>query len=187
MAINTLWGSSQQVARIAPGLLWVSTASHGGCRVNAARAATMPAALLAVGEQRGGFYWFEEDCAWAAACLAFPEDFKAWRADSETHALNTLRNWYPDAFEALFCRTLEPGESMVKDDRAFEAANIDNPVVCSASGDWHPAVPKGFVGVCARVASTKVETYWLIPADEYAARKRSFVVDPTRHQRIEAF
>lgn len=48
--IHTPWGPSQHTENIAPGLTWVTTASHGG--------------------------WLEEDCDSAAAPLIWPDLFK---------------------------------------------------------------------------------------------------------------
>ena len=61
--------------------------------------------------------WYEEDCAWAAVAQAFPELFTEyeWRC-----ADRTIRDWYPDAWEAIHGRPLRPGESHEKDRRNFE-------------------------------------------------------------------
>jgi hypothetical protein len=193
MAIHSPWGPSQQVTAIADGIVWISTASHGGARINAKRAQAMPDFLFALGERRGEFTFFEEDCAWSAVAMAYPAEFVRWSSGSADAAEQTLRNWYPDAWEALTGEVLEPGRSMAKDERTFYAAHAADPLVIAAWGSWHEDVPEGYVGVCAMLgggrAGDRSETYWLVPKAEYeTARPRSvpaFVIDPARHQRIE--
>lgn len=112
----TLWGGRQTRDCIAPGIWWVSTASHGGAWLAPERLAAMPEALRAVGEGP----WFEEDCAWSAVALAFPAEFRAWAAkrnwtgDAVAAALDTLRNWFPDQHDAWAGGVLGPNESYVR-------------------------------------------------------------------------
>ena len=67
----TPWGKADWVKELRPGVYWVSTPGHGGLAV------AMPLARLLMvrsarrfGEHVGGFFWFEEDSAWAIACVA---------------------------------------------------------------------------------------------------------------------
>ena len=68
----TRWGRAEEAAVYAPGIVWVTTPSHGGFWISPERLAKMPERLRALSVSRD--CWFEEDCAWCAVPLAFPED-----------------------------------------------------------------------------------------------------------------
>jgi len=116
--IRTPWGWSQIISNVAPGILFASTAGHGGFKLDRKLNAQVPAEM----RKRGG--WYEEDCEWAIPFLTFPEIFE------ETHdmeypfeelqqiAVDTLRKYCPEAYEFLMEETLQPGESWTKDARA---------------------------------------------------------------------
>lgn len=94
--VETPWGRSQGATVYADGVLFHSTESHGGFHLDPARNAKVHPALRA----QDGFY--EEDCAWAAVAQAFPQlftDFERRCAD------RTIRDWYPDAWEAIHGRS----------------------------------------------------------------------------------
>lgn len=58
------WGKIQHITELAPGAWSVSTASHGGIKLDAARNRKVPEGA----RQPGG--WYEEDCQWAIAAYA---------------------------------------------------------------------------------------------------------------------
>jgi hypothetical protein len=68
----TPWGPVQQFEELAPGIVQVSTAGHGGIWVSAERLEKMPVKRTAFSQ--GG--WFEEDVDWALVAIAFPEAFE---------------------------------------------------------------------------------------------------------------
>ena len=63
MRLSTPWGSAQTIKTLAPGILLVSTASHGGLMLDSAALLDLPEQLRAVGETYGEWRCFEEDCA----------------------------------------------------------------------------------------------------------------------------
>ena len=72
------WGEVQTCEKLpgAPaGVVFVSTAGHGGAFVPAEVADTMPRGLRSVGcwDARAKGWWFEEDCAVVAVLVAWPE------------------------------------------------------------------------------------------------------------------
>ncbi|MER8601165.1 hypothetical protein NKH09_25375 [Mesorhizobium sp. M1339] len=86
----------------AEGVAAHSRAGHGGFHLSAERNRKVHDMLRA----NGG--WYEEDCHWAAVPQAFPQLFTDFeKACAET----TIRDWYPDAWEAIHGRMLEPGQS----------------------------------------------------------------------------
>jgi len=66
---NSPWGTIDKVTRVAPNLAWVDTPSHGGLRVAQAWGQmNLSLAALSRAERRHGYYWFEEDLAYALPC-----------------------------------------------------------------------------------------------------------------------
>lgn len=96
--MTTPWGSSQTVDRFACGVLFASTASHGGFYVPLALLEKMPAAARAYARRwSGSEHWYEEDCAYHLVRLAFPElaeeevaKIAEWRARTSWDALPDL-------------------------------------------------------------------------------------------------
>lgn len=91
--VNTPWGASQGETLITIGVTEYWTASHGGIRVSAEKAKAMPPSLREIGSFENGAYWFEEDCAWCAVVLSFPDAFEDTAKES---ARTTLAQWYPE-------------------------------------------------------------------------------------------
>jgi hypothetical protein len=192
MATSTPWGASQYSKTITRGIVFYGTAGHGGFHVSETFLKQMPDYLKTADTYANGMEgWFEEDSAWVLVVTAFPQLFTE---KDQISAKDTLRNWYPDAYEKHYNLVLQPGESHVKDERAFYAAHKDDYLVVSAVGDWHKDVPKGYVGVTAtkggRTPDGHIPTerrYFLVPQEEYAARtKFDFVVDPSKHKEVSS-
>ena len=197
MAQYSPWGAVQEVRKIATGIRQVFTASHGGILLSAGKNALVPEYM----RNENGAY--EEDCCWCIPALVFRNEFQAYVAatpwmvengitpDKYFHdARNTLKNWYPDAYEKFFGVSLQPGESRERDKELFMKANENNLVCVSAFGDWAISVPAGMVGVVACIGSNqygndRVCRYFLVPAKDYAARSQfGFVVDPTMYEEV---
>ena len=73
---ETPWGGAQRVERIAEGIWFVSTASHGGFWLAPYRRAEIPDALVAATILKTA-EWFEEDVDWAIPALLFADDMRA--------------------------------------------------------------------------------------------------------------
>ncbi|MEH6952869.1 hypothetical protein V4R08_16625 (plasmid) [Nitrobacter sp. NHB1] len=170
---HTPWGASQGATVYAAGVISHSTAGHGGFHLDAAHNAKVHPALRA----RGG--WYEEDCAWAAVAQALPELFTEYERRC---ADLTIRNWYPDAWEAIHCRPLLPGESHEKDRQAFERDHASDWIVISAiRSDHHPGMTEcvATLGGDRRAAEQR---RYLVPSDEYHVGRFGFVINEARHQ-----
>lgn len=103
--MNTPWGPAQDVEPIAPGIDFISTASHGGFKLDAERNAEVPDYLRAASfNSQGERGWYEEDCDAAIVAVVFgeryPESFNSVEAAQEK-----LRYWKPEAL----VRWLEEG------------------------------------------------------------------------------
>ena len=69
------WGPAQSTTQIAPGIYWISTASHGGYYISQERLADMPQKYKQLVWIKDRPNWFEEDCAWIAVVLTWPKLF----------------------------------------------------------------------------------------------------------------
>ncbi len=170
MGTRTPWGTADSATKVRPGLMRYTTAGHGGFHVSKKLLAEMPEALR---QPKG---WYEEDAEWAKVCTAFPGAFSPTeRLDAEV----TLRNSFPEAWEAFYGRPLEEGQSRERDRARHKEANRHNFVAVAAWGDWHDSVPRGMIGLCARRASDNQERYALVTEADYNARGRfGYVLEP---------
>jgi hypothetical protein len=95
-------GHRRSVTEVAPGIVSVSTPSHGGIHLSSERIAEMPKPLQDFvpfrRPQSGLGQWFEEDCDWSVVALAFPQFFKP--SDIES-AHKTLKRYKPEIYAAF--------------------------------------------------------------------------------------
>jgi hypothetical protein len=73
---DTPWGKVQTAEDVAPGITRISTASHGGYRLNSVANAKVDPVLKKL--TCGGLGlkgWYEEDCDWAIVVYTFKEHF----------------------------------------------------------------------------------------------------------------
>ena len=79
--METPWGHAHTYT-IAPGIISCSTPSHGGFYVSEERFNAMEPEYQAIrfptGRSRDNGAWFEEDSAWVAVVLSFPNEFLAY-------------------------------------------------------------------------------------------------------------
>ncbi len=171
---HTPWGVSQGATLYAEGVERHSTAGHGGFKLSTARNRNVHPML----RSKGG--WYEEDAEWAIVAITFPHLFTAFERRC---AERTIKDSWPEAWEAIFGTMLQPGESYEKDRRAFEAAHAADWIVISAITSKHE---KGFVECVATLGGRRgpgvEERRFLVPSDEYRIGRFGFVIDPDRHQ-----
>jgi hypothetical protein len=181
------WGRIDYARELVPGVVQVGTSSHGGLYLSPERNAAVPEVFRQTTDGDAG--WYEEDCEWAKVAFVFPE-VAAQMSEPETLGTieKTVKQWYPDAYEAFTGAVIAPGESIVKDRREFLRANADRLISISAFGDWDDRIPKGWVGVAASLGGERTRTgpegyrYFLVPEAEYETRSPyGFVCDPERH------
>ena len=195
---NSPWGTIQDVTELAEGLWSVSTASHGGIKCSKKRNAQIPDYM----RRAGG--WYEEDCEWSIPFVVFEGDILEFSNADATRAIiaqehrATFRAWFPDHYERRYEVTLAPGQSYIKDARAWKANHIEDLQSVSAFGSGHNGVPPGYVGLIVykggRTANghfpSSPERYFLVLQEEYHAESpayASFLIDPSRHQEVEKF
>lgn len=130
---NTPWGASQGATIYAEGISCHSTAGHGGFHLSGERNRKVHPML------RAPDGWYEEDECWAIVALTYPHLFTSFERRG---AERTIKDSWPDAWEAIFCTILQPGESRMKDQYAFELEHADDWIVISAITSSHE---KGFV------------------------------------------
>lgn len=124
-----------------------------------------------------GFY--EEDECWAIVAFTFPHLFTAFERRC---AERTMKDGFPDAWEAITSNVLEEGESRKKDERAFLQKHAADWIVVSAITSEHK---QGFVECIAtpggRRSSGTEERRFLVPSAEYDIGRFGFVIDPEHH------
>lgn len=163
------WGVVQHQTNYAPGVDFVSTAGHGGFKLDRKTNALIPKVF----RRPGG--WYEEDCeyaivVWFLYCDPFLSQKEA--------AQQTVKNWFWKEWEAHTGTVLAPGESRMKDEHTFRAANRDRFIVTSARRQ-----DAATVAVTARRESDGAEGRFLVPDGEYTHRGFGFVIDEARHPR----
>lgn len=173
LPMSTPWGPSQIATRYAEGVICYDTASHGGFLLDEERNARMhPALRLPEG-------WYEEDCDWALVATGYPDLF----TDKEKRSADKmLRDWHPDAWEAVHGRSLERSESFARDREGFERDHAADWVVVSATqSPAHQGDVIGIASLGGRGGNVPTRSF-LIPGDEYARGRHGFVIDPARHR-----
>lgn len=184
------WGTVDDAQPIAPGITSVGTPGHGGYKLSPERNKAVHPAW----RDRNG--WYEEDCEWAIVATTFPDepafagitermadkDSQA-AADGIPHAERVARDYYPDAYEKVTGKTILPGQSRGRDEATFRTEHANDYVVNSATiSDADPTM----VEVGARIGSTGEKARFTLPREEYQTRSEfGFVIDPTRHRRID--
>lgn len=180
----TPWGRSDSEKVLAPGIITVSTPSHGGIHLDKELNQLVPAYMRT---QDG---WYEEDVDWAIVATVFPQAFSE---EERAHAKKTLRGYMPMAYETFYGEIIPPGQSHAKDEIAFKALHKNDYITLAAWGDWHKNVPKGsvvvFAGRGGRTADWKYPkdtAYFVVPEAEYdTPHPYGFVIDESRHPRID--
>lgn len=171
---HTPWGTSQGATEYAEGVICHSTAGHGGFHLSAERNCMVHPMLRVP----SGYY--EEDEAWAIVAITFPELFTSFERRC---AERTLKDCWPDPWEAIFGTVLQPGESVEKDRRAFEREHATDWIVVSAITSSRL---KGLIECLATPGRKRgpgtEERRFLVPASEYEVGRFGFVIDPDRHQ-----
>lgn len=171
--VKTPWGMSQSATIYEDGVVFYSTASHGGFCLDRKHNALVHPALRA---EDG---WYEEDCCWAIVALTFPTLFTDYE---QRCADTTIRNYYPDAWETLHGAVLNPGESCEKDRRDFERTHASDWVVISAiHSAQHPGMTECVATLGGRRKAPEQRRY-LVPSDEYRVGRCGFVIDESRHR-----
>ena len=131
---STPWGPSQGATVYVDGVVFHSTAGHGSFLLSPERNRKVHPRL----RLNGGSY--VEDEAWAIVAFSFPHLFTGFECRV---AERTMKDSYPDAWEAITGDVLGPGESRKKDERAFFEKHADDLIVVSAIlCDHNPASPR---------------------------------------------
>lgn len=86
---TTPWGATQQATEYAPGIVFHSTAGHGGFHLDAARMRQFRSRLPSFTTYAGG-PWFEEDCDAAVVVVVFPEAFDDDAVRSCTEQIHSM-------------------------------------------------------------------------------------------------
>ena len=174
MVCSTPWGASQLATIYAEGIVAHMTAGHGGFRLSTERNESVVPSL------RIGSGWYEEDDAWAIVALTFPDLFTTYE---RRLADRIIRDKWPDEWEAIYGRPLQPGESVGRDRRDFERRHAGAWIVASAiSSGHHPGMVEVVANLGGQRGVAVMERRFLVPKPEYDRRGPfGFVIDEGRH------
>ena len=79
------WDRIQTALILAPGIVSVSTAGHGGIWISPEREHQIPANVRAIARQYAPAPWYEEDCDCVIPALWFAPELEATQADFIRH------------------------------------------------------------------------------------------------------
>jgi hypothetical protein len=170
MGTSTPWGVAQGSKVFQRGVTFYRTARHGGFRLGVRANAKIPEPM------RNEDGWYEEDCEAAKVMFIFRDLF----AEDYDDAVVTLKDYFPDEYEAVTGEIVPEKESYVRSKCAFAEVMADQYVVVAAWGDYAPDCPKGYVIGLARLGGATFGRgkYFLIPEEEYKKRGRfGFVIE----------
>lgn len=164
---RTPWGAAQHVEEVAPGVVSVSCAGHGGYKLSPER----NAAVSKIFRTSSG--WYEEDVEWRAAAVAHPEAF-AYGGQTADEAYEdakaSLRNWYPHKFKEAFGGQVDETNSFMMrqekeraDVEAFREAHAADFVTTGGSHvSW---CPDGYQTITAEQRSTETTRTFVVDRD----------------------
>ena len=96
---KTPWGVAQTVKVIAPGIVFYSTATHGGYYLDEKTNERMPDFIKAATFGQQGFQgWYEEDLDWAFVVLVFQENFDLQKREL---AAESVKQYASDVWNSL--------------------------------------------------------------------------------------
>ena len=169
---RSIWGTVQYQHNYAEGIDFVSTAGHGGFKLDRKRNAKIPKAF----RMEGG--WYEEDVNFNIVIYFFADTNEDW-TEKKDKAERQLKIWLWQNWEVYTGKELQPGESHFKDEHVWKQANKDKFIVRSAL----LADDRNWVNVTAVRESDGARGEWTVPTEEYRTDKNygNFVIDEARH------
>ena len=167
------WGKVDRIEKYTPGLVWVSTPSHGGFMVTKtfARQNLSPAAIKR-GDRYGNYLAYEEDIDWAIVAFELPmfwgRIFAYMSAEAKqdpmSYLMQTLSAWRADYLIERGIQPVEPEYSrwlLSKEDEGMRREKHPDLIV-TAWGDWFTKQP----GIC-QVATADGKEY-LVTCESYS-------------------
>lgn len=177
---RTPWGAPQDMHHAGTGIAVIGTAGHGGIKLSAERNRKIPKPL----RRPGG--WYEEDCEAGIPMWVFPDaDYGLSGEYSEPQSVRdraneSVRNWYPDEWEEVTGKPIQPGESHQRDEAVWNETHKNDFVANWASTSKDV---EGMVDVGCKRPSDGARRTFRVPKDEYKGG-RHFVADPERYEDI---
>jgi hypothetical protein len=102
------WGTIQSVETIVPGILFCSTASHGGYFVCSELNTRIPEIFKLATTCAAGLHgWYEEDSDWAFVIVCFPELFEK---DRYIKARRILKRTHPAEWNAYVVMSFDKSD-----------------------------------------------------------------------------
>ncbi|WP_159599788.1 DUF7007 domain-containing protein [Agromyces humi] len=176
---RTPYGAADHIEHVADGIVFAGTPSHGSYKLSKERNAAIPAPL-----RRS---WYEEDAESSIVQMFHPDAFPAV---DQAAAEQSVKDWFPNEYEAATGRELLVGESHLRDEQRWTEAHFDDLVSHGVQGD--PDRP-GYVIVGVRHRGQDTNRRFRVPIDEHRTERRlgepgqnrRIVIDPARHEELE--
>lgn len=119
------WGRCDSVEELAPGVVAVSTASHGGIKLSPERNRAVPPAL------RRASGWYEEDCEAYIVGFAHPDTIRSGLDHSRY--VEGVKEWFPDGYEKVTGEPVTADDSRLVAEREWLEAHRGELVAVSAA------------------------------------------------------
>lgn len=165
------WGKVQSITNFIDGMVFVSTASHGGIKLSRQLNAKIPAYM----RRAGG--WYEEDIDWCIPFIIFNDELLAQGKSEYAQAVKTMLSWLPETYEKYFNTTVTPEQSYIRASEVFHKENAEKHVVFSAvNSNRFPGMVEAIAGIGKEHGKSEIRL--LIPKEEYENRNHfGFVVE----------
>ena len=103
--VDSPWGKVESHGILGPGMVQVTTASHGGIRVYEWRLSLMDPSLVIPNG------WYENNSQWCLPVIAFSEEFTS---EVVGEAIKTFRDAFPERHQAYFKTATQTQENGMK-------------------------------------------------------------------------
>lgn len=175
---RTPWGPAQTVRELVPGVVHVTTAEHGGLKLDRRRNAEIPAPL----RHEGG--WYEEDESANIPEALIADLHETLSVQRRENARQACRDYFPDQWMASTGEVLTSQNSRTLDERDFWERHANDIVVRHGRRLGDGLVECSAVHAADRYANGPWFTF-LVPEAEYDQASRwGFVIDLTRHVEV---
>lgn len=187
--LNTPWGIADSITELAPGILEVSTPSHGGILLDQ----TLNQQIPEVFRREHGDY--EQDINWAAAYYFLFDYIQNHTKDPDIRTKNTsirkvakvtLTNFRPHPFTQATGIPIQPEYSIMLKREAFYEKHKNDWVVTSVPHHLQNLAPHGFVIVTATLGGVRSpepsqQTQFLVSIQEHEKTTPPMIIDLSRH------
>lgn len=175
---DTPWGLWQEMKEKAEGIVYVTTASHGGYWVSPERYKQMPEYLRT--KSFAGEGWYEEDCDWCLVVLSFPDLFPT--PYERYQAIVTLRGWHKARVQAFEDSAI--GKRLMAEFVEFMQGNTERFEFSSSGSGTEPG--RSWNSGVSIDGKTRIQWEEVSPRDFREIMSRTYMKAPFTREEAEA-